>query len=338
MGEMLRPTARVSVAGNPAGPEYRDRRPGPACFPIRGSGGHQPCVAIIAMSDSINADVADRLEELATLVEQQGGSGYRVRAYRRAAASLRRAAEPVNDVLQQRGLDGLKAIPGVGDGIARAIRDLVVHGRLAMLDRVRGEGDPVKVLASVPGIGPVLADRLHHDLGIETLEELEAAAHEGRLRRAGIGDKRLAGIRDSLAHRLARWHRPAPQHTRGPTLDEILDVDREYREKAAQGSLVRIAPRRFNPRRIAWLPILHTERDGRHYTALFSNTARAHRLGRTDDWVVIYWDGDNVAGEGRCTVITARGRGGLDRRIVRGYDDQEGVGGATAVGVPLSGG
>ena len=285
------------------------------------------------MRDSINADVADRLDELATLVEQQGGSGYRVRAYRRAAASVRHATESVSDVLQQRGIDGLKAIPGVGDSIARAIRDLVVHGRLAMLDRVRGEGDPVKVLASVPGIGPVLADRLHHDFGIETLEQLEAAAHEGRLRRAGIGDKRLAGIRDSLAHRLARVHPPAPTHPHGPTLDEILDVDREYREKATQGSLVRIAPRRFNPRRVAWLPILHTERGGRQYTALFSNTARAHRLGRTDDWVVIYWE--DGGSEGRCTVITAHGRAGHDRRIVRGYDDHEQEVGGTAV-VPLS--
>jgi putative hydrolase len=288
----------------------------------------------MAMSDSINRDVADRLEELAGLIEQQGGSGYRVRAYRRAAAAVRLVAEPVSDVLHEHGLDGLKAIPGVGDSIARAIRDLVVHGRLAMLDRVRGEGDPVKVLASVPGIGPVLADRLHHDLGIETLEELEAAAHEGRLRRAGIGHKRLEGIRDSLAQRLGRVHRPAPQHARGPTVAEILDVDREYREKAEHGVLVRIAPRRFNPRRTAWLPILHTERCGRHYTALFSNTARAHRLGRTNDWVVIYWD--DGAGEGRCTVISARARGGLNRRIVRGFPDQAVGGGGTAIGVPRS--
>lgn len=294
-------------------------------------------MGLSAVFDPINADVADRLDELATLVEQQGGSGYRVGAYRRAAASVRRASEPISEVLHQRGIDGLKAIPGVGESIARAIRDLVRHGRLAMLERLRGEGDPVKVLASVPGIGPVLADRLHHDFGIETLEELEAAAHEGRLRRAGIGDKRLAGIRDSLAHRLARVHRPPPTHTRGPTLAEILDVDREYREKAAQGALVRIAPRRFNPRRIAWLPILHTERGGRHYTALFSNTARAHRLGRTDDWVVIYWDGDDGAGEGRCTVITARGQGDLNRRIVRGYSDQpDFMRGETVIGVPRS--
>jgi hypothetical protein len=271
------------------------------------------------MADSINTSIASRLDELAGLIEQQGGSRFRVRAYRNAAAALRQRDEPLNDTFRQRGLEGLKAIPGVGDSIARAIRDLIVHGRLPMLERLRGEGDPVKVLASVSGIGPVLADRLHHDFGIETLEDLEAASHadDGRLYRAGIGQKRLAGIRDSLAHRLGRIRQSAPPRAHGPTLAEILDVDREYREKAAAGLLVRIAPRRFNPRRLAWLPILHTARGGRHYTALFSNTARAHRLGRTDDWVVIYWDGQD--GEGQCTVVTARSRQAPDSRIVRGY-------------------
>jgi DNA polymerase (family X) len=100
-------------------------------------------------------------------------------------------------------------------------------------------------------------------------------------------------------------------------------VDREYRQKAATGQLVKIAPRRFNPAHRAWLPILHTERGARHYTALFSNTARAHTLGRTDDWVVIYWDEDGH-GERQCTVITAE-RGPLKgRRIVRGRESEQG--------------
>ena len=72
-----------------------------------------------------------------------------------------------------------------------------------MLERLRGETDPVAVLASVPGIGKSLAWGCHEDLGIDTLEELETAAHDGRLENyAGIGAKRLSGIRDSLAQRL----------------------------------------------------------------------------------------------------------------------------------------
>jgi putative hydrolase len=95
-------------------------------------------------------------------------------------------------------------------------------------------------------------------------------------------------------------------------------VDREYREKAKRGKLPRVAPRRFNPTNEAWLPILHTERSGRHYTALYSNTSRAHELGTTKDWVVIYRD--DPRGDGSWTVVTGRfGKLG-GRRVVRGRE------------------
>jgi hypothetical protein len=271
------------------------------------------------MADRLNEDVALRLEEVARLLAAQGASPYRVGAYERAANTVRRLPEPVSEILARQGLAGLQALPGIGESIARAVRDLLAHGRLAMLERLRGESDPVVLLASVPGIGRVLADRLYHDLGIETLEELEAAAHDGRLAQLlGFGPKRLAGIRDSLAHRLARVRPPSDTRNGPPSVSEILDVDREYREKAAAGELVRIAPRRFNPSRVAWLPILHTARGRRHYTALFSNTALAHRVGRTDDWVVIYRD--DGRGERQWTVVTAD-RGPLKgRRVVRGRE------------------
>ena len=97
-------------------------------------------------------------------------------------------------------------------------------------------------------------------------------------------------------------------------------MDEEYRTKAAAGQLKTIAPRRFNPQGEAWLPILHTTRGERHYTALFSNTPRAHRLGATRDWVVLYWDGG--PGEGQATVITARRSPLAGQRIVRGREDE----------------
>lgn len=169
-------------------------------------------------------------------------------------------------------------------------------------------------MKSVPGIGRKLARRLHHDLGITSLADLEAAARDGRLRDiVGLGEKRLAGIRDVLAGRLRPVRRSAASAAAEPPVAELLDVDREYREKARAAVLRMVAPRRFNPTAEAWLPVLHTRRGDREYTALFSNSARAHRRGKTHDWVVLYYDGD-----GRSTVITAtRGRL-LGRRIVVG--------------------
>jgi hypothetical protein len=289
-----------------------------------------------------NQQVARCFDEVATLLEEQGANPYRVASYRRAAAMLRGLSRPIGDVLRKGGLPALDALPTIGDTLARAIQRILVSGHLPMLDRLRGTSDPERVLVSVPGVGRVTARHLH-ELGVETLEDLETAASDGRLQAlAGIGPKRLAGIRDSLAQRLGRVRNqskdPRTLPARGargpaePDVAELLDVDREYRERAAAGELRRIAPRRFNPAHRSWLPILHTQRGTRHYTALFSNTAHAHQAGKTGDWVVLYADGDGH--ERQHTVITAEHGTLRGRRIVRGREDDC----ARLYGIDTSGG
>lgn len=272
----------------------------------------------------LNLEVAARLDEVSRLLQQQRASPFRVEAYRRGADTVRGLSQPVSAILRQAGPDGLERLPAIGQSLARAIRDLVSTGRLPMLERLRGESDAVALLASVPGVGPVLAERLHQDLGIDTLEDLEAAAHDRRLERMPLfGEKRLAAVRQSLASRLGRVRVPPGDEESAagqPAVAELLDVDHEYRTQAEAGELRRIAPRRFNPAREAWLPILHGRRGEREYTALFSNTARAHELGKTRDWVVIYADGGRE--ERQYTVVTAN-RGPLKgRRIVRGRETE----------------
>jgi len=152
-----------------------------------------------------NEQIAQRLDEVAAILNEQRANLYRVGAWRHAAMSVRRLPEPVADIWQREGIEGLRKLPGVGDRIAIALRDLVVTGKLPMLDRMRGEMDPVGILMSVPGVGRIEATRLHRDLGIDTLEDLETAAHDGRLASlAGFGPKRIAGIVDSLAGRLGK--------------------------------------------------------------------------------------------------------------------------------------
>jgi len=270
---------------------------------------------------TLNMQVAARLDEVADLLREQGASPFRVQAYRRGAETVRRLDRPLDQILEQEGLEGLRKLPGIGDRLGFAIRDIVRLGRLPMLDRLRGESDAVELLQTVPGIGKRHADRLHHELGLDSLEDLEAAAHDGRLSDlAGLGRKRVAGIIDSLATRLGRLRPPGPNAPDQAPVAELLDVDRQYRELAVEGKLHKIAPRRFNPGRDAWLPILHTHRGERHYTALFSNTARAHKLGKTGDWVILYYDG--AGGERQCTVITSQFGALKGRRIVRGREEE----------------
>jgi DNA polymerase (family 10) len=268
-----------------------------------------------------NQQIAGSLEEVSRILAEQGANRFRVQAYVHAAEALRLLTEPVAEVLAREGLEGLEKIPGVGDTIAHVIRDIVLHGHSGMLERLRGESDPIALLASVPGISKNTAWKLHEELGIETLQELEAAAHDGRLEKlAGIGQKRLAGIRDTLAQRLGRLPKPrsASAISNEPSIAEILDVDGQYRADARAGKIKLIAPKRFNPTGEAWLPVLHTTRGPLHYTALFSNTARAHELGKTNDWVVLFYDGDGT--ERQCTVITSTFGPLQGRRIVRGRE------------------
>lgn len=271
-----------------------------------------------------NNGVADRLAEVADLLETQDANPFRVRAYRQAAETVRGLERPVAEILAEQGTDGLARLPGIGRSLARSIEQLAQTGHLALLSRLRGDVAPERVLTTVPGIGAELAERIHDELGIETLADLEIAAYDGRLSQVpGFGLKRIEGIRDSLAGRFRRRpHIPESRRARPaedqPAVAEVLDVDREYREKAAADRLLRIAPRRFNPEGKAWLPILHTHRGERHYTALFSNTARAHELGMTGDWVVIYRD--DQGGDGQWTVITSHFGALKGRRIIRGRE------------------
>jgi hypothetical protein len=272
-----------------------------------------------------NPMVADMLREVANLLEAQGANAFRVAAYRRAADTIAGQRESVRELFARSGRAGLDALPGVGAGIAGAIAEILLTGRWSQLDRLRGAVDASLVFQSVPGIGAELGHRIHEVLGVDTLEALEAAAHDGRLEGVpGVGPRRASAIRATLTHMLDRARalrraRVQPAAGAEPPVDVLLDVDREYRTKGQTGELPTIAPRRFNPAGAAWLPVLHTQRGPWHFTALYSNTARAHELKRERDWVVIYfYDDDHV--ERQHTVVTET-RGPLaGRRVVRGRE------------------
>src|SRR5687768_11555120 len=246
-----------------------------------------------------NERIARTLEHVAALLESQDSGPFRVRAYRTAARSIRELEEPLRELFAREGLTGIEGIAGVGPSIAAAIQEILHSGHLGLLERLKGRVSPEELFMTIPGIGEALAHRIHLKLGIDSLEELELAAHDGRLERiGGFGARRARAIRDLLAARLSRSTRRAARRIEStpplepapapPSVGALLDVDAEYRRRADAGELRRIAPRRFNPRRESWLPILHTTREGWHMTAMFSNTARAHQLGKTHDWVIIY--------------------------------------------------
>ena len=266
-----------------------------------------------------NREIAEQLRQAADLLEQQGANPFRINAYRRAADTVAHLQEDVRELVERQGMDGLLDLPGIGQGIAKAVYEIVATGRWGRLERLRGTLDPVQLFQVVPGIGPQLAQLIHDELQLDNLEALETAAHDGRLEAVpGVGPRRAAAVRATLASILGRSRTLRQREAaEGPGVELLLAVDREYREQATAGQLSLIAPKRFNPEGKAWLPILHTQRGDWHFTVLYSNTARAHELGRTHDWVVVYGYDDHHQ-EVQYTIVTETRGPLLGKRVVRG--------------------
>jgi DNA polymerase (family 10) len=279
-----------------------------------------------------NELIADALDQLAIMHETRQASRFRINAYRRASFYIRQLDRSIHEIWMEEGRKGLIDLPTIGRSIGSAIEEFIRTGRINATERWEADMTPEKLLGTVPGIGPSLARRLHEELGLNDLEELELAAYDGRLEEMeGFANRRITAIRQHLevmlgrASRLRRARSLASPQVQDfayddPSVETLLAIDREYRQLAAAGSLPMIAPRRFNPEHQAWLPIFQSEEDGWLFTAMFSNTARAHQLGKTKDWVVIFFEKQGE--QKQYTVVTEYQGKHKGKRVVRGREDE----------------
>ena len=153
-----------------------------------------------------NSAVADLLERHGRLLEVAGESPFRTRAFTRAAESLRLYPERLAEVATE---GRLREIPGVGEGIAAAIIQILETGSFEahsqLTDRIP---ESLVELTAIPGVGAKTALRVYSDLGVDSLAALEAALVSGRVRSAkGLGSRAeatmLAGI-EALQRRSGR--------------------------------------------------------------------------------------------------------------------------------------
>jgi DNA polymerase (family X) len=147
-----------------------------------------------------NADIAERFELLADLLELEGAVVYRVLAYRRAAKALRETPESVLRLSQQ---GRLTSLPGVGQTIADKVAELAATGDIAALKKLVDRNPPgIVPVMRVSGIGPKTARRIFADLGVRTVEDVRSAAREGRIRKLpGLGEKTEEVILEGLAEK-----------------------------------------------------------------------------------------------------------------------------------------
>ena len=150
---------------------------------VRGDADDQPharIIAAVAAKLPTNAELAERFELLADMLELDGADAFRLAAYRRAAARIRDSAVPV----AQLALDGKATrLSGIGSTIEAKIVEVVETGDMKALAKLRDKlpSGLVEVM-HVPGLGPKTARKLWSDLGVESLEDLRTAAEQERLR------------------------------------------------------------------------------------------------------------------------------------------------------------
>ena len=145
-----------------------------------------------------NAELAERFDLLADLLELDGADAFRLSAYRRASARIRESAAPVARLA----LEGTATeIPGIGGTIEAKIVELSETGDLAALRKLRDRVPAGLVeIMRVPGLGPKTARRLWQELGVATLDDLREAAESEKLRElSGLGPKTEERVLAALA-------------------------------------------------------------------------------------------------------------------------------------------
>lgn len=173
-----------------------------------------------------NRDVVRILREIAALLEIKGENRYRILAYQRAADAIEHLGRDLHTLWQEGRLD---EIPGVGEAIAAKIDELFRTGRLEYLERLEREYPRTLIeLLDVPDLGPKRVRTLYEQLGITTLDELEQAARDGKLRTLpGFGAKTEAKILEGIQ----RLRRRSDRTLLGVALPRALDIVQTLREQ-----------------------------------------------------------------------------------------------------------
>ena len=184
--------------------------------------------------------IAQVLNNIATLLELKGENPFKSRAYLNAARALESVSEPLDKLIAEQRLAEVK---GIGESIQKKIGELMSTGKLAYYEELKAATPPGLVLMlEIPGLGPKKIKALHDELGIETVEQLEAACHAGRVAKLkGFGEKTQTNILDGINRRRSY----AAKHLVSealPIADTLLDALRSHPDVircSAAGSLRR---------------------------------------------------------------------------------------------------
>lgn len=171
-------------------------------------------------------EVAAILTEIGVLLELKGENPFKTRAYHNAARVLEGLSEPLETLVHEKRLGELK---GFGEALQEKVTTLVATGTLPYHAELKASVPPGLVdMLNLPGVGPKKVKRLHDELGLDSVEALEAACQAGRIAQLdGFGEKSQQKILEGIAFRrqFASRHRLLDALV---AADPILDLLREH--------------------------------------------------------------------------------------------------------------
>lgn len=167
-----------------------------------------------------NVAIARALVDLADLHELGGAVPFKVRAFRSAARAIEGFGGSIAELAKK---DELGGVRGVGEGVARRIKELLETGKIAEAEKLRAELPPgILDLMNLPGIGLKTAQQVWKERSITTVDELEKAAKDGRLRDLPrFGEKR----EEKLIAAIAAWRKRAMAPKRRPLAEAMLAAE-----------------------------------------------------------------------------------------------------------------
>jgi DNA polymerase (family 10) len=172
--------------------------------------------------------VAQVLADIAVLLELKGENPFKSRAYVNGARALENLSEPLDKIIAE---NRLAEIQGIGEALQKKITELVTTGKLGYYEDLKAATPPGLVaMLDIPGVGPKKIKAVHEELGIESVEQLEAACRDGRVAKLkGFGEKTAAKICEGITRQRAY----ASKHLISdalPLADALLEALRSHPE------------------------------------------------------------------------------------------------------------
>jgi len=180
-----------------------------------------------------NSEIAKIFQDIADLLELKGENPFKIRAYQRAVRSIEHLPVELEKLAKE---DKLREVPGVGEAIANKITELVTTGKLEFYEKLKAEfPEGISTLLDVPGIGPKTAMALSSELGVKSVDELEAAIVGGKV--AGLyrlGDKTA----ENILHQIQAMRRKDQRIPLGEALPIVEEIVAGLKAKTKVKNLV----------------------------------------------------------------------------------------------------